>query len=82
MSISCVWEHNGDDTLLYCVDFPGAYSRGSSLQEAVDKIPSEIHSYCQWTNADSPSDMEVRIVLDAACDLNVSDADSDRPGVI
>ena len=26
----CVWEHNGNDTLLYSVDYIGAYTRGSS----------------------------------------------------
>ena len=24
MTINCVWEHNGRDTLLYAVDFVGA----------------------------------------------------------
>ena len=77
MSVSCVWEHNGDDTLLYCVDFPGAYTRGSSLQEAAEKIPAEVHSYCQWVGSEIPIDMEVKVVHEVACDLNVSDADSD-----
>ena len=77
MSVSCVWEHNGDDTLLYCVDFPGAYSRGSSLQEAAEKIPAEVRSYCQWAQIDVPVDLRVQVTLDKSCDLNVSDADSD-----
>ena len=25
MTINCVWEHNGRDTLLYAVDFVGAF---------------------------------------------------------
>lgn len=77
MFVSCVWEHNGDDTLLYCVDFQGAYSRGSSLQEASEKILAEVRSYCRWAGLDFLADMDVRVVQDAACDLNVSDADSD-----
>ena len=77
MSVSCVWEHNGDDTLLYCVDFPGAYSRGSSLQEASGKISAEVRNYCRWAGLEFPVDVDVRVVQDAACDLNVSDADSD-----
>ena len=27
MTIHCVWEHNGSDSLLYAVDFVGAYTR-------------------------------------------------------
>lgn len=77
MSVSCVWEHNGNDTLLYCVDFPGAYTRGSSLQEAAEKIPAEVRSYCRWGGLELPFDMDVKVVQEAACDLNISDADSD-----
>ena len=77
MSVSCVWEHNGDDTLLYCVDFPGAYTRGSSLQEAAEKIPAEVRSYCRWAGLELPLDMDMKVVQEAVCDLNISDADSD-----
>lgn len=77
MSISCVWEHNGNDTLLYCVDFPGAYSRGADLQEALSKLPVEIRTYCQWAGWNIPDDLSIHIVQDTACDLRVSDADSD-----
>ena len=37
MTINCVWEHNGRDTLLYAVDFVGAYTRGETLEAAVRK---------------------------------------------
>ncbi len=26
MTINCVWEHNGKETLLYAVDYIGAYT--------------------------------------------------------
>ena len=77
MSVSCVWEHNGDDTLLYCDNFPGAYCRGSSLKEAAAKVPAEVSSYCRWAGLELPIDLDVRVVQNAACDLNISDADSD-----
>lgn len=44
MIISCVWEHNGKDTLLYAVDYVGAYTRGESLEVAKKKMPQEIAS--------------------------------------
>lgn len=45
MTINCVWEHNGNDTLLYAVDFVGAYTRGETLEAAVRKMQAEICSY-------------------------------------
>ena len=37
MTIKCVREHNGDDTLLYAANLPGAYTRGASLEIAMEK---------------------------------------------
>ena len=48
MTINCVWEHNGRDTLLYAVDFVGAYTRGETLEAAVRKMQAEICSYLKW----------------------------------
>ena len=45
MIINCVWEHNGNDTLLYAINFVGAYARGESLEIAKTKMPQEIVSY-------------------------------------
>ena len=36
--IECVWEHNGDDTLLYAANLHGVYSRGVSLAQAMSKM--------------------------------------------
>ena len=44
----CVWEHNGNDTLLYSVDYVGAYTRGSSLEAAMSKMRTEIDAYSLW----------------------------------
>ena len=48
MQIRCVWEHNGEDTLLYAEDYPGAFTRGASLEEALQKMEREIVSYMRW----------------------------------
>ncbi|MBP3701629.1 MAG: hypothetical protein J6I64_07050 [Lachnospiraceae bacterium] len=48
MKVQCIWEHNGDDTLLYAGNFPGAYTRGRSKEEALAKMPQEIMSYLRW----------------------------------
>lgn len=77
MNIQCVWEHNGSDTLLYAVDLPGAYTRGADLDAAVKKMAGEARSYLKWKGESGDGDVTVQIVQDAACDLQICDADSD-----
>ena len=77
MMINCVWEHNGNDTLLYATDFIGAYTRGESLEIAKTKMPDEIASYFRWLGEDVSDSMEVVIAGEKASDLAIKDADSD-----
>ncbi len=76
MDIRCVWEHNGEDTLLFAVDFPGAFTRGADLAEAAAKMPAEVAAYCRWAGMSCP-DGEITVVQDAACYLAVADADTE-----
>ena len=48
MEIKCVWEHNGNDTLLYAEDYVGAFTRGENLDIALEKMQNEIQSYLAW----------------------------------
>ena len=77
MEINCVWEHNGNDTLLYAVDYIGAYTRGENLKTAMAKMPQEIDSYLKWLGQDVAGDFEIVIVSNQASDLDIKDADSD-----
>ena len=77
MKIKCVWEHNGNDTLLYAVDYIGAYTRGESLEIAKAKMPGEIASYLKWSGEDAPESIEAVIVEEKESELNIKDADSD-----
>lgn len=77
MTIHCVWEHNGNDTLLYAIECAGAYTRGASLEEAMNKMPQEIRSYCRWLGEAEPEDIECRVSQEASCALMIRDADSD-----
>ena len=77
MIVRCVWEHNGEDTLLYAVDCVGAYTRGASLDEAISKMPTEISSYLKWVGDEVPEEISVEIVQEKESELRVSDADSD-----
>lgn len=77
MIIYCVWEHNGDDTLLYAIDYIGAYTRGESIEIAISKTPDEIASYFRWLGEDVSDSMEVVIAGEKGSDLAIKDADSD-----
>lgn len=77
MKIECVWEHNGNDTLLYVVNLPGAYTRGPSKDIAMQKMEQEVRSYLKWKNHSVPETVTVEIVQEAACSLDICDADSD-----
>ena len=77
MTINCVWEHNGNDTLLYASDYIGAYTRGESLEIAKAKMPSEILSYLKWLGEDVTDSIEIIITQEKDSDLAIKDADSD-----
>lgn len=75
--MKCVWEHNGNDTLLYCVDRVGAYARGETLERAVEKMKTEMAAYSRWSNQSGGQDSAVEIVQEKNSDLQIADADSD-----
>lgn len=77
MTINCVWEHNGNDTLLYAVDYIGAYTRGENLEIAKAKMLGEIISYLKWLGGDTTDNIEVVISQEKDSDLAIKDADSD-----
>ena len=77
MRINCVWEHNGNDTILYANNFPGAFTRGASKEEALSKMPEEIRRFQLWKGETPPDDYRVEIVQEQKSDLQIKNADSD-----
>jgi len=77
MTVNCIWEHNGNDTLLYATDYIGAYTRGESLEIAKAKMPQEIVAYLKWLGEDTSDNIEVVIAQEKDSDLAIKDADSD-----
>ena len=77
MKIKCVWEHNGNDSLLYSGNFIGAFTRGVSKEDALKKMESEIISYCAWTSQSVTLPLDIIITQEKMSELNVRDADSD-----
>lgn len=77
MLVRCVWEHNGDDTLLYAGNLPGAYTRGENIEVAKVKMAIEVISYLNWCGHNCNDAISLEIVQESECDLQVKDADSD-----
>jgi len=73
----CVWEHNGNDTLLYSVDYIGAYTRGNCLETAMSKMETEMAAYSAWSGQPCENKTNIEIVQAKDCDLQIADADSD-----
>ena len=77
MKIRCVWEHNGNDSLLYSDNYVGAFTRGETKDIALSKMADEIKSYLHWKKDLTPKAFEIEIVQEKHSELNIGDADSD-----
>ena len=77
MKIHCVWEHNGDDSILYADNFAGAFTRGASKEEAILKMPEEIRRFQLWRGETPLDDYDIEIVQEKESGLEIRDADSD-----
>lgn len=79
MKIRCIWEHNGNDSLLFAENRIGAFTRGATLEEALDKLDNEIRSYAEWCGEkiEENETVEPVIVQEKVSELCIADADSD-----
>ena len=75
--VGCVWEHRGDDTIVWPVDYPGSFARGASLSEALQKLPRELRDWSDWTGGAVPEVCRVEVAAEVLSGLDVRDADSD-----
>ncbi len=64
--IRCVCEHNGNDTLLWAVDFIGAFTRGETKEIAISKMNNEIKAYSLWARLDELKAKKNNIFQDTA----------------
>ena len=75
--MKCIWEHNGNDTLLYSAEYIGAYTRGNSLDAAIAKMKVEIEAYSLWSEKIPGEISDLEIVQEKNSSLQIVDADSD-----
>lgn len=79
MTIQAVCEYNDFGYLIYAANFPGAFVRGVTENEALAKFSGELRSYLRWCGL-SCSDSQapqVEIVQRKYSELQICDADSD-----
>ncbi len=76
--IRLIHEYNPEGHLFYIENFPGAYIRGETAENALRKLNSEISQYCLWveTSCDSLGD-SYSVVQEKLSSLQICDADSD-----
>ena len=77
MKVQLVWEHNGDDTILYAQNLPGAFARGSSLAVAQGKMEAEIRAFRRWAGEAVRENITLVLAQEKRSSLNIADADSD-----
>ena len=77
MKIRCVWEHNGEDSIIYSDNFIGAFTRGRTKDIALEKMADEVRVYLRWRNGSEPESLEIEVVQEKNSALNIADADSD-----
>ena len=75
--VKCIWEHNGNDTLLYARDYVGAFARGENVEYALHKMKHEIQAYSAWVGEQIQGELEPVIVQEKSSELEIKDADSD-----
>lgn len=68
-----IWEHNGDDTLLYSGECIGAFTRGANLDEAIEKIPDEINSYLNWRKEPTLENITIEIIQEKNSNLQLKE---------
>ena len=64
MKIKCVWEHNGNDSLLYATNYIGAFTRGETKEIALSKMQSEVESYLRWKEGVGQNDLEMHVSVE------------------
>ncbi len=76
MVIGCVWEHNGNDSTIFSVDYVGAFARGASKDEAMGKIGNDIQCYMDWLGEPCSSEIRCEIRQECPTDADVRDGDT------
>ena len=76
--LSAASEQNESGCLVYATEYMGAFARGKTMEEALEKLPADVVSYCLFANRSTPKEpFELCVVQQKQSALQVCDADSD-----
>lgn len=70
-------EYNDKGCMLYSLDCPGAFARGTSREEAMAKLPADVEAFCRWAGWEIPGGPVTITEEKYQPDMRVEDADSD-----
>lgn len=79
MIIEAIDEFNADGHLIYAGNFPGAFVRGKTRDEALNKFQAEIQQYTRWMGKRflCAEPFSIKIIEEKEGALKICDADSD-----
>lgn len=75
--LSIAFETNGKGYIGFIAELPGAYVRGRTEEEALDKVKAEARSYLKWLGIEQERDYTTMIVQSHHSKLMVEDADNE-----
>jgi predicted RNase H-like HicB family nuclease len=75
--VSVAFETNGKGYIGYLVELPGAFIRGRTEKEAIDKVDSEVNIYLKWLGIKQKNEFKIQIVQRHESSLSVEDADNE-----
>lgn len=77
--IRVILEYNEKGYLAYCEDYPGAFSRGASKEQVMDKIKQDLSCYLNWIGRKCYllNTYQIEIVQSKQSSLAIQDADTD-----
>lgn len=77
MIIRTIIEYNEEGYMIFAENFPGAFSRGKTRDEALGKLVGEVKQFILWSTGVKCSDeCYIEIVQEEKSDACVSDADT------
>lgn len=77
MIIRAIIEYNEDGFMIFAENFPGAFSRGKTRDEALSKLIGEVKQFILWSTGKICSDdCYIEIIQEEESDACISDADT------
>ncbi|MEG1633188.1 MAG: hypothetical protein RR314_03950 [Oscillospiraceae bacterium] len=78
MKIQAIDEYNDEGHLIFADNYVGAFARGKTRQEAMQKLETEVRQYAQWRGIKLDKlPCTISLIQEKVSQLQICDADSD-----